>query len=128
MAELADALDSGSSSLKRVWVQIPSSAPKTGRFYCRPVFLCFYCGEILRTDHRSRLRGIFEKSADERTPVCGIFCSVFDLLHIILLLSRRKAIKAVQPETQSASSPKTSRRESEGIASLAAGSGQKIFF
>ena len=102
--------------------------PKTGRFYCRPVFLCFYCGEILRTDHRSRLRGIFEKSADERTPVCGIFCSVFDLLHIILLLSRRKAIKAVQPETQSAFSPKTSRQESEGIASLAAGSGQKFFF
>ena len=28
VAELADALDSGSSSLKRVWVQIPSSAPK----------------------------------------------------------------------------------------------------
>ncbi|MDD6717735.1 MAG: hypothetical protein PUF76_03755 [bacterium] len=82
----------------------------------------------MRTDHRSRLRGIFEKSADERTPVCGIFCSVFDLLPIILLLSRRKAIKAVQPETQPASSPKTSRRESEGIASLAAGSGQKIFF
>ena len=27
VAELADALDSGSSSLKRVWVQIPSSAP-----------------------------------------------------------------------------------------------------
>ena len=29
VAELADALDSGSSSLKRVWVQIPSSAPKS---------------------------------------------------------------------------------------------------
>ena len=27
VVELADALDSGSSSLKRVWVQIPSSAP-----------------------------------------------------------------------------------------------------
>ena len=54
----------------------------------------------------------------------------FDILLDMLfdLLSRRKAIKAVQPETQSASSPKTSRRESEGIASLAAGSGQKIFF
>ena len=41
VAELADALDSGSSSLKRVWVQIPSSAPKacdkkdvTGFFLC----------------------------------------------------------------------------------------------
>ncbi len=41
VAELADALDSGSSSLKRVWVQIPSSAPKacdikdvTGFFVC----------------------------------------------------------------------------------------------
>ena len=41
VAELADALDSGSSSLKRVWVQIPSSAPRacdiknvTGSFLC----------------------------------------------------------------------------------------------
>ena len=31
VAELADALDSGSSSLKRVWVQIPSSAPNESK-------------------------------------------------------------------------------------------------
>ena len=43
VAELADALDSGSSSLKRVWVQIPSSAPKSsnvcsGIFYFSDLF------------------------------------------------------------------------------------------
>ena len=39
VAELADALDSGSSSLKRVWVQIPSSAPKSSNV-CSGIF-CF---------------------------------------------------------------------------------------
>ena len=39
VAELADALDSGSSSLKRVWVQIPSSAPKSSNI-CSGIF-CF---------------------------------------------------------------------------------------
>ena len=39
VAELADALDSGSSSLKRVWVQIPSSAPKFSNV-CSGIF-CF---------------------------------------------------------------------------------------
>ena len=39
VAELADALDSGSSSLKRVWVQIPSSAPKSLNV-CSGIF-CF---------------------------------------------------------------------------------------
>ena len=39
VAELADALDSGSSSLKRVWVQIPSSAPKSSNV-CSRIF-CF---------------------------------------------------------------------------------------
>ena len=39
VAELADALDSGSSSLKRVWVQIPSSAPKSSND-CSGIF-CF---------------------------------------------------------------------------------------
>ena len=39
VAELADALDSGSSSLKRVWVQIPSSAPKSSNV-CSWIF-CF---------------------------------------------------------------------------------------
>ena len=39
VAELADALDSGSSSLKRVWVQIPSSAP-TSSNVCSGIF-CF---------------------------------------------------------------------------------------
>ena len=40
VAELADALDSGSSSLKRVWVQIPSSAPnKNTVAYPATVFL-----------------------------------------------------------------------------------------
>ena len=39
VAELADALDSGSSSLKRVWVQIPSSAPiKTSNLGSRFLF------------------------------------------------------------------------------------------
>ena len=39
VAELADALDSGSSSLKRVWVQIPSSAPiKTSNSGSRILF------------------------------------------------------------------------------------------
>ena len=39
VAELADALDSGSSSIKRVWVQIPSSAPKSSNV-CSGIF-CF---------------------------------------------------------------------------------------
>ena len=40
VAELADALDSGSSSLKRVWVQIPSSAPNENTVaYPATVFL-----------------------------------------------------------------------------------------
>ena len=39
VAELADALDSGSSSLKRVWVQIPSSAPRSSNV-CSGIF-CF---------------------------------------------------------------------------------------
>ena len=39
VAELADALDSGSSSLKRVWVQIPSSAPNSSNV-CSGIF-CF---------------------------------------------------------------------------------------
>ena len=40
VAELADALDSGSSSLKRVWVQIPSSAPKSFKLWLEALFLC----------------------------------------------------------------------------------------
>ena len=38
VAELADALDSGSSSLKRVWVQISSSAPKSFKFWLEAFF------------------------------------------------------------------------------------------
>ena len=40
VAELADALDSGSSSLKRVWVQIPSSAPKSFKLWLEALFIC----------------------------------------------------------------------------------------
>ena len=42
VAELADALDSGSSSLKRVWVQIPSSAPKSSNV-CSRIFCFVIC-------------------------------------------------------------------------------------
>ena len=42
VAELADALDSGSSSLKRVWVQIPSSAPKSFKLRLEALFLCLW--------------------------------------------------------------------------------------
>ena len=41
VAELADALDSGSSSLKRVWVQIPSSAPKSSNV-SSGIFCCIW--------------------------------------------------------------------------------------
>jgi hypothetical protein len=47
VAELADALDSGSSSLKRVWVQIPSSAPKESKTNTRQPLkwsvMCSFC-------------------------------------------------------------------------------------
>ena len=39
VAELADALDSGSSESNFIWVQVPSSAPKTQeRVYPSPMF------------------------------------------------------------------------------------------
>ena len=47
VAELADALDSGSSSLKRVWVQIPSSAPNESKTNTRQPLkwsvMCSFC-------------------------------------------------------------------------------------
>ena len=56
VAELADALDSGSSSLKRVWVQIPSSAPKKStqeRKFLGAFFLLY--STFYRTAYRSAL-------------------------------------------------------------------------
>ena len=52
VAELADALDSGSSSLKRVWVQIPSSAPKSSNV-CSGIF-CFAWDDRHRPLRRCR--------------------------------------------------------------------------
>ena len=47
VAELADALDSGSSSIKRVWVQIPSSAPNESKTNTRQPLkwsvMCSFC-------------------------------------------------------------------------------------
>ena len=52
VAELADALDSGSSSLKRVWVQIPSSAPiKTSNSSSRFLFFIILSPYIKNTVH-----------------------------------------------------------------------------
>ena len=53
VAELADALDSGSSSLKRVWVQIPSSAPKSSNV-CSGIFLSEQKNTLLE---KSRVSG-----------------------------------------------------------------------
>ena len=56
VAELADALDSGSSSLKRVWVQIPSSAPKKStqeRKFLGAFFLLY--STFYRTAYRSAI-------------------------------------------------------------------------
>ena len=39
VAELADALASGASDRKVMWVQVPSSAPRKARFY-RAFFFC----------------------------------------------------------------------------------------
>ena len=39
VAELADALDSGSSEVKLIWVQVPSSAPKIPNAFAFGIFL-----------------------------------------------------------------------------------------
>ena len=72
VAELADALDSGSSSLKRVWVQIPSSAPKVcDKKNVTGFFLC-----CIAQNQRSR-RPIFKVRFIEmsnRFQAVGLFC------------------------------------------------------
>ncbi len=57
VAELADALDSGSSESNFMWVQVPSSAPEQGIRYVLCFFILLYITNSLNYFYISNISG-----------------------------------------------------------------------
>ena len=77
VAELADALDSGSSSLKRVWVQIPSSA-----LFCRTKGYSCNCDDTiqLRTYQNKGVVGAGKRS---KVNILEMFLALLEMMRLI---------------------------------------------
>ena len=67
VAELADALASGASDRKVMWVQVPSSAPRKARFYRA----FFFCSSKNKWADALALRTVFTDFMLKRTTIAN---------------------------------------------------------